>query len=95
MRFFKSMAALMLVLSFTFAFTACGDSATEAATEAATEVATEVAVESPHGEGKEHTSAYVCPMHCEGSGSDAEGECPKCGMAYIAQAEHTDNGHKH
>ena len=87
------MTALMLVLSVTFAFTACGDPAVEADT--ATETATEVAAEAPHGEGKEHTSAYVCPMHCADSGSDAEGECPACGMTYIAQAEHTENGHKH
>ena len=33
-------------------------------------------------QGKEYTSAYVCPMHCEGSGSDQPGNCPKCGMAY-------------
>ena len=83
------MTALMLVLSFTFAFTACGDSA------ATTDAATETGTVAPHGEGKEFTSAYVCPMHCDGSGSEAAGECPKCGMAYIAQADHTENGHKH
>ena len=46
-------------------------------------------------QGKEYTSAYVCPMHCEGSGSDSEGNCPKCGMAYVANEEHTQNGHTH
>ncbi|MTB50405.1 heavy metal-binding domain-containing protein [Lewinella sp. W8] len=89
MRFFKSMTALMLVLSFTFAFTACGDSA------ATTDTATETTTVAPHGEGKEHTSAYVCPMHCDGSGSDKPGECPVCGMTYAKQEEHTENGHKH
>ena len=34
-------------------------------------------------EGKEYTSKYVCPMHCEGSGSDEEGKCPVCGMTYV------------
>jgi hypothetical protein len=34
-------------------------------------------------QGKEYTSAYVCPMHCEGSGSDSAGLCPVCGMDYI------------
>ncbi|HHH50373.1 MAG TPA: hypothetical protein ENK52_05280, partial [Saprospiraceae bacterium] len=29
-------------------------------------------------QGMEYTSAYVCPMHCEGSGSDKAGKCPKC-----------------
>lgn len=32
--------------------------------------------------GKEYASAYVCPMHCEGSGSDSEGKCPVCEMDY-------------
>ena len=48
-----------------------------------------------HCEGKEYTSAYVCPMHCEGSGSDEEGSCPKCGMTYVKNADHTANGHMH
>ncbi len=34
-------------------------------------------------QGKEYTSAYVCPMHCEGSGSDEAGKCPVCGMDYV------------
>lgn len=56
---------------------------------------TESSEAKPHGEGKEYTSAYVCPMHCEGSGSDEPGKCPVCGMDYIAQAEHTKDGHHH
>lgn len=39
--------------------------------------------ENSHKEGKEHTSAYICPMHCEGSGSDSAGTCPVCKMDYI------------
>ncbi len=45
--------------------------------------------------GKEHTSAYVCPMHCEGSGSDQAGTCPVCGMDYQKNADHKADGHKH
>lgn len=86
------MAALLLVLSLAFAFTSCGDSAPAAAAE---ETATEATMETMHGEGKEFTSAYVCPMHCEGSGSDAAGECPVCGMAYVAHTDHMGDGHKH
>lgn len=52
-------------------------------------------VEAAHGEGKEYTSAYVCPMHCEGSGSEEPGTCPVCGMAYVASSEHTADGHTH
>lgn len=35
-------------------------------------------------QGPEYTSAYVCPMHCEGSGSAEPGKCPVCGMEYVA-----------
>ena len=49
--------------------------------------------------GPEYTSAYVCPMHCEGSGSDEPGKCPVCGMDYIANEDggeaHDDEGHDH
>ncbi|WP_198658897.1 heavy metal-binding domain-containing protein [Winogradskyella tangerina] len=46
-------------------------------------------------EKKEYASAYVCPMHCDGSGSDTEGECPKCGMDYVKNDDHKVDGHKH
>ena len=39
-------------------------------------------------EGKEYASAYVCPMHCEGSGSDVAGKCPVCKMDYVANEKH-------
>jgi Heavy metal binding domain len=32
--------------------------------------------------GPEYTAAYICPMYCEGSGSDKPGKCPVCGMDY-------------
>ena len=48
-----------------------------------------------HGEGKAYTSAYVCPMHCDGSGGDAAGQCPVCGMDYVTQEEHVKDAHKH
>jgi len=43
-------------------------------------------------QGKEYTSKYVCPMHCEGSGSDAEGKCPVCGMTYVLNEDYHE-GH--
>lgn len=46
-------------------------------------------------EGKEYTSAYVCPMHCKGSGSEEPGKCPVCGMDYVARTDHEANGHTH
>lgn len=42
--------------------------------------------------GKEYTSDYICPMHCEGSGSDQPGKCPVCGMDYVKNEDH---GHHH
>lgn len=44
---------------------------------------------------KEYGSAYVCPMHCKDSGSDAEGKCEACGMSYVAKADHEKDGHNH
>lgn len=38
--------------------------------------------------GPEYTSAYVCPMHCEGSGSDSAGTCPVCDMDYVKNTNH-------
>ena len=37
--------------------------------------------------GKEYTSTYVCPMHCEDSGSNEAGQCPVCGMDYVLNEE--------
>lgn len=48
-----------------------------------------------HGEGPAYISTYVCPMHCEGSGSAEPGECPVCGMKYVAQSDHVKDGHDH
>ena len=31
----------------------------------------------------EYSSAYICPSHCTGSGSDKAGTCKTCGMEYI------------
>ncbi len=46
-------------------------------------------------QGKEYTSAYICPMHCEGSGSDAPGKCPACDMDYVENEAHSHDGHDH
>ena len=53
--------------------------------------------------GPEYTSQYVCPMHCEGSGSDQAGTCPVCKMNYVLneefeaqyKAEDAHDGHNH
>lgn len=46
-------------------------------------------------QGKEYTSAYICPMHCDGSGSEKAGNCPVCGMAYEKNKDHKTDGHSH
>jgi len=46
-------------------------------------------------QGKEYTSAYVCPMHCDGSGSDEAGKCPVCGMDYVKNENHKSEDHQH
>ncbi len=70
---------------------ACGNQDKGADQKETTEQATETAEQ-----GKEYTSAYVCPMHCEGSGSDEAGKCPACGMAYVANEDaKSHDGHDH
>lgn len=44
-------------------------------------------------QGKEYTSSYVCPMHCEGSGSEEAGNCPVCGMDYVKNNTHACSMH--
>lgn len=46
-------------------------------------------------EGKEYTSAYICPMHCAGSGSDEMGQCPVCGMDYEPNEEQGESEQLH
>jgi len=46
-------------------------------------------------QGKEYTAAYICPMHCEGSGSETAGTCPVCGMDYEANKDHKADSHTH
>ncbi|MBK8701542.1 MAG: hypothetical protein IPN29_19135 [Saprospiraceae bacterium] len=45
--------------------------------------------------GPEFTSAYICPMHCKGSGSEKPGICPACGMDYVMNDKKGDDGHDH
>ncbi|NNE28083.1 MAG: hypothetical protein HKN16_00500 [Saprospiraceae bacterium] len=51
---------------------------------------------------KEYASAYICPMHCKGSGSESPGTCPVCGMDYVQndakdvkKTEAHDHSHDH
>ena len=42
-------------------------------------------------EDADYMAKYVCPMHCEGSGSDKKGMCPKCGMDLIENPDYKKN----
>lgn len=89
---------MALFFSLSFAVVSCGgnDTAEQSADEPQEEMTVETtAPAAPHGEGKEYTSAYVCPMHCEGSGAEEPGVCPVCGMDYVAQADHVKDEHTH
>lgn len=77
----KAFKIMLLVLTFSFASViiySCGSKATSTDTDK---------------QGKEYTSDYICPMHCEGSGSDTTGTCPVCGMDYVKNENH--DGHNH
>lgn len=91
MKLLKSVSKMALILGLSLFIWSCGGNASHDHGDHSHD-ATEAAA---HGEGKEYTSAYVCPMHCEGSGSEEAGKCPVCGMDYVAQAEHTKDGHTH
>ena len=70
MKKFRTMIGAMLIIALT-ATLSCKDNKKEVSTEINTNIV---------NHGKEYTSAYVCPMHCEDSGSDKKGKCSTCGM---------------
>ncbi len=41
--------------------------------------------------GTEFSSAYICPMHCDGSGSSEAGNCPVCKMDYVQNPDSVNN----
>ena len=38
----------------------------------------------------EYASPYICPMHCDGSGSNEAGKCPVCKMDYVINKDHQE-----
>jgi DnaJ-class molecular chaperone len=79
MKYFKVLFLALAFIAASITLTSCGGGGDE----------------NTEKQGKEYTSAYVCPMHCEGSGSEAEGKCPVCGMDYVKKEKHQADGHKH
>jgi hypothetical protein len=92
MKSLKSIAVVTLFFSLSLFVLSCGGNHNHDHADHSHDT-TEAAAK--HGEGKEFTSAYVCPMHCETSGSEEPGNCPVCGMEYVAQADHVKDGHSH
>lgn len=97
----------IMVLFLSLSLTSCGGSSQETTDEGQNDTSEQVDASSdqaPENDktGPEYTSAYLCPMHCEGSGSNEPGTCPVCGMDYVAkaeldkrEAEHSHDGHDH
>ena len=80
---------LVAITGITISMTSCGNKSKSDTSK------TEVNSDNSTKIGKEYSSAYVCPMHCEGSGSDKEGKCPVCKMDYVKNKDHSADGHKH
>lgn len=78
MKFMKSVSLGMLLFG-ALALGSCGNETSNAGGDA-------------DKTGAEYTSSYICPMHCEGSGSEEPGKCPVCGMDYVKNEEHKHEG---
>jgi len=46
----------------------------------------------PAGSAPGGVSHYICPNNCEGSGGEAQGNCPVCGTAYAHNAAYHNQG---
>jgi hypothetical protein len=78
----KNVQLLMFLLAFigsSALFTACGNHSHDHG-------------DATEQQGKEYTSAYICPMHCADSGSEEPGKCPVCGMDYVKNENTTEEG---
>jgi hypothetical protein len=81
------------ILSLGLMFASCNSNPSNSAPTEQTEQAEQA---TPDMQGKEYASAYICPMHCPGSGSDQPGKCPECGMDYVANdGGESHEGHDH
>ena len=79
MKHLKFLALFVFALTFTYTLNSCGSKADQKSKTEQT--------------GKEYTSDYICPMHCEGSGSDKPGTCPVCEMDYVANKDKKNSDH--
>lgn len=102
----KQFQVFLIGFALTAFIAACGGNASQNSENggATTDQTTETQTQNPEEQGPEYTSAYICPMHCEGSGSDKPGSCPVCGMDYVVNENfkkdaempaHDHDGHSH
>lgn len=87
------MKNLILLFFLAIGLAACGGGSTNASDTATTPTAPAT----EQNQGPEYSSKFICPMHCKGSGAAAAGECPVCGMDYVANENWVDPhaGHNH
>ena len=93
MNLFKSIGILTILFSLSLFVMSCGNTQSHDHDDHNHDDATHAEVD--HGEGQSYNSAYICPMHCKGGGSEDPGKCPVCGMNYVALTEHSKDGHNH
>ena len=85
------LVALLPLFAIAFFIVSCGDGHSHDENGNHTDETTEQTEAEVDKTGKEYTSAFICPMHCPGSGSDAAGTCPACGMDYVANEDYQSN----
>ena len=83
--------ALLPLFAMAFFIVSCGDGHSHDADGNHTEETTEQTEAEVDKTSKEYASAFICPMHCKGSGSDAAGKCPVCEMDYVANEDYKSN----
>ncbi len=74
---------IALLVSITF-MPACSSNTTEQNTETTTS-------ENAAATDSTQQLAYVCPMRCEGSGSDQPGKCKVCDMDLVKNPDHKNH----
>lgn len=79
---FKKTAYLVLVITSVIFFSC---------TVKVNDTHSENASETVDKSGPEYTSAYICPMHCEGSGASEMGSCPVCKMDLVKNENYKEN----
>lgn len=99
MKVFQRFLIFGLFFAFSLTLNSCGGNTapSEQTEEVAQPAMDEMKAAEPESteEDPAYASAYVCPMHCAGSGSDEPGKCPVCGMDYVANPDHAKDQHEH